>query len=265
MSPQPLRAVGMRYGKTLFLIDEHATVGGLAGGLSDLASLDATDVDLERLSVSSLSLSGARVAEMGEAHGASLIAVGVSDAVTLLDLGVADRSTRPGIPLLYLGVNSPAATPFPAPGRILNHVLAPSDYSVRSGCLTSCLMRVARRGARVVTLMHVPDAGLARECVPTGAGELDRVDTDRVDQLKAMLFSAGVEEVRFVSPAGGSAEFELMIPSVSLVVVGESCRTEITKAYIAASAHLLRKQHDVPALMLTAESCPTTSRLHGAA
>jgi len=255
----------MTYGKTLFLIDENATIGGLAGGLSDLAMLDATDVDLERLSVPSLSLTGARITKMSAARGASLVAVGVSDATTLLDLGVVGQSVRPGVPLLYLGVNSPSATPFPAPGRILHHVLAPSDYSVRSGCLTSCLMRVARRGAQVVTLMHVPDARLARDCVPTRAGELGRVDADWVDQLKAMLFSAGGGGARCVSPAGGSAGFELMTPGVSLVLVGESRRAEITKAYIAASAHLLRKQHDVPALMLTAESCSTAPRLHGAA
>ena len=265
MSPTPLRAGGMTYGKTLFLIDSHATVGGLAGGLADLAALDASDVDLERLSEPALSLSMRRVAEMGRKRGAALVAVGVSDAASLSDLGVASHTALPDLPILYIGVNSPAATPFPTPGRILDHVLVPSDYSARSGCLTSCLIRVARRGARIVTLMHVPDAGLARDCESRAAGELGRVDTDWVDLLKQMLFAAGVAEVRFVSLIGGSAQFDLMTPGVSLVLVGATCTAEVAQAYVSAAGHLLRKQSVVPALMLTAETCLADVRLHGVA
>lgn len=265
MSPTPLRAGGMTYGKTLFLIDNHATVGGLAGGFADLAALDALDVDLERLSEPALSLSATRIAEMGRERGANLVAVGVSDASTLNDLGVAVHAVLPDMPLLYLGVNSPAASPFPAMDRILNHVLVPSDYSARSGCLTSCLLRVARRGVRVVTLMHVPDTGLSSGCVRPAEGEIGRVDKDWIDQLKQTLFSAGVDEVRFVSPRGNSPEFELLTPSVSLVLVGAACRAEVASAYVAAAGHLLTKQHEVPALMLTAESCPVDVRLHGVA
>ena len=255
----------MTYGKTLFLIDSHTTVGGLAGGLADLASIDASGIDLERLTVPALSLSTARIAAMGKERGAALVAVGVSDAASLKDMGVSASAALPDLPLLYLGVNSPAASPFPTPGRILNHILAPSDYSVHSGCLTSCLIRIARRGVRVVTLMHVPDAGIAEGCLRPEMGEIGRVDTDWVDQLKRMLFSAGVDEVRFVSPLGGSAQFDLMTPAVSLVLVGAACRAEIAQAYVSAAGQLLAQQSEVPALMFTAESCPTNARVRGAA
>lgn len=265
MSPAPLRVGGMTYGKTLFLIDSHATVGGLAGGLADLAALDASNVDLERTSESALSLSMKRITKMGHDRKASLVAIGVSDAATLKDLGVAGHTALPDLPLLYLGVNSVSGRPFPAPGRILEHVLVPSDYSARSGCLTSCLIRIARRGTRVVTLMHVPDAGRARDCEPPSVGEIGRVDTEWIDQLKRMLFSAGVDEVRLVSPIGGSPQFELMTPAVSLVLVGAACRAEVAQAYVSAASHLLGKQDELPALMLTAETCSAEIRLHGVA
>lgn len=253
------------YDKTLFLIDDNATVGGLGGGLADLDALDAPHVDLERLSVPTLSLSLARIAEMGRERGASLVAVGVSDAAALYGMGIVGRAALPDLPLLYLGVNSPARSPLPTLGRILGHVLAPSDYSVRSGCLASCLVRVARRGARVVTLMHVPDAGLSSGCAYSSVGEIGRVDADWVEQLKKMLFSVGVDEVRFVSPLGGSPEFDLMNPGVSLVLVGATCNAEVAQAYVSAAGHMFTQRDEVPALMLIAASCQADARVRGAA
>ena len=253
------------YAKTLFLIDRDATVGGVAGGYTDLDALDARNVDLERLSVSALSLPLARIAEMGREREASLVVVGVSHAAALFENGLTGRAALPDHPLLYLGVNSPDGSLVPVRGRILRHVLVPSDYSAHSGCLTSCLVRVAKRGARVVTLLHVPDAGLSRDCDYSTARETDRVDTEWIEQLKKMLFSAGVDEVRFISARGGSAEFGDMNPSVSLVLVGPTCNTDIANAYIQAAKSMFDRHDDVPALMLTAESCLAGDRALGAA
>lgn len=253
------------YGKTLFLIDNHATVGGVAGGFADLDALDARNVELERLTVPTMSLSLDRIARMGRERQASLVVVGVSDAASLYGMDMAGRAALPDHPLLYLGVNSPEGPLLPLPGRLLGHILVPSDYSVRSGCLTSCLMRVAKRGARVVTLMHVPDAGLSAGCSPPIGGEIGRVDTDWVDQLKAMLFSAGVHEVRFISPVGSSPEFDGLSPAVSLVLVGATCNAEIARAYVSAAGRMFARHDGIPALMLTAESCHVAVRVRGAA
>lgn len=253
------------YGKTLFLVDHDATIGGVAGGLSDLDALDARHVDVERLSVSPMTLPLTRIADMCRESESSLGVVGVSTSAALQENVLAGRAALPGHPLLYLGVNAPAGSLLPARDRILQHVLVPGDYSVRSGCLTSCLVRVARRGARIVTLMHVPDEGLPRACSLESAGELGRVDIDWVDQLKKMLFSAGVDEVRFVSPEGGSPGFERMDPNVSLVLVGATCNKDIVNAYVEAASRMFARCDDVPALMLTAESCLVGARTLGAA
>lgn len=265
MSPTPLHGGGITYAKTLFLIDDGATVGGVAGGFTDLESLDARNVELERLSVPSLSLSLDRIAELGREHQASLVVVGVSDAAAFYDKGIAGHAALPDHPLLYLGVNSPEGALLPAPGRILRHVLVPGDYSARSGCLASCLLRVARRGSRVVTLMHVPDVALSKGCSRPSVGEIGRVDADWIELLKKMLFSAGVDEVRLVSPVGGAPEFADMNPSVSLVLVGATCNVEIAEAYISAAKRLFTHRDEVPALMLIAESCLFGARALGAA
>lgn len=255
------------YGKTLFLIDRDATVGGVAGSLTDLDSLDARNVDLERLTVPALSLSLERIAKLGREREASLVVVGVSDSAALFENGLSGRAALPDHPLLYLGVNSPAGPLLPMRGRILGHVLVPGDFSTRSGCLASCLVRVAKRGVRVVTLMHVSDEGLKRGCPRTSVGEMGRVDTDWVDQLKKMLFSAGVEEVRFVTPFGGTPDFEKMSPSVTLVLVGATCNADIANAYVLAAGRMFARHDAVPALMLTPESCVAAAhaRVRGAA
>jgi nucleotide-binding universal stress UspA family protein len=265
MTPMPLQVGGATYAKTLFLIDDGATVGGVAGGFSDLDALDARNVDLERLSAPVLSLSLNEIATMGRAHDASLVAVGVSGTVGLLDKAITGHAALPDHPLLYLGVTSPAGALLPTPGRILRHVLVPGDYSTRSGCLASCLLRVARRGSRVVTLMHVPDATLASGCSRPAVGEIGRVDTDWIDQIKKMLFSVGVEEVRFIAPAAGASEFTVMSPAVSLVLVGATCNEEVARTYVSAVRKLFDRRDEVPALMLTAESCQAQRRELGAA
>ena len=265
MSPTPLQAGGGTYAKTLFLIDADATVGGVAGGFADLDALDARNIELERISVPALSLSLKRIAEMGQEAEAALVAIGVSTASALYDGSFTGQAALPNHPLLYLGVNSPTGALIPMPGRILRHVLVPGDYSVRSGCLASCLTRVARRGARVVTLMHVPDADLSRACSYPAVGETGRVDTDWIDQLKRTLFSAGVDEVRFISPLAGAPEFGDMAPAVSLVMVGATCNAEIARAYVSAAGRLFAHNDEVPALMLTAESCLVGARALGAA
>jgi nucleotide-binding universal stress UspA family protein len=265
MSPTPLRSGNTAYAKTLFLIDDGATVGGVAGGFTDLESLDARNVELERLSVPALSLSLEQIAEMGREAEAALVVVGVSDAKSLYGMGILGHAAMPSHPLLYLGVNTPDGALLPHTGRILRHILVPGDFSARSGCLTSCLLRAAGRGTRVVTLMHVPDAALSKGCSPSSVGELGRVDTDWVEQLKKMLFSAGVDEVRFISPVGGAPEFAEMNPSVSLVLVGATCNAEIAQAYISAAGSLFAHRDEVPALMLTAESCLVEGRARGVA
>lgn len=243
------------YTKTLFLIDRGATVGGLAGGFNDLASLAAADIHTQRVPVPAHTLALAQIAEMGRASEASLVAVGVSDPAALYETGIEGRAALPDHPLLYLGVNAPSGPLIPQHARILSHVLAPSDYSVRSGCMTSCLIRVAKRGAKIVTLMHVPSAVDSCDSADPQAGELGRVDTDWIDQLKKLLFSAGVDEVRFISPMGSSPEFDQMSPHVSLVLVGATCSSEIANEYVKAAGRLVARHKDVPALMLTAESC----------
>jgi nucleotide-binding universal stress UspA family protein len=265
MSPTSLRAGGASYAKTLFLIDDGATVGGVAGGFTDLESLDARNVELERLSVPALSLSLDQIAEMSRQHDASLVVVGVSDAKSLYSMGIVGHAAMPSHPLLYVGVNKPDGALLPNPGRILRHILVPGDFSARSGCLASCLLRTAGRGTRVVTLMHVPDAVLSKDCSHPSVGEIGRVNTDWVEQLKKMLFSAGVDEVRLISPVGGVPEFADMNPSVSLVLVGATCNAEVAQAYISAAGSLFAHRDEVPALMLTAESCLMDGRVRGAA
>ena len=172
-----------------------------------------------------------------------------------------------GLPLLCLPVNTSAdGSLLPTPGRILEHVLVPGDYSSRSGCVAACLQRIVRYGARVVTLLHVAHADRDRRCPPGGLGEMDEIDTEWVDHLKKTLFRAGVDEVRFIVPeAENSPALDELKPSVSLVVVGAACSGEITRTYCSAAERLFSSGKAVPALMFTAEACSVLGAIRGAA
>jgi nucleotide-binding universal stress UspA family protein len=246
----------------VIVVDKDATVGGLAGGLGDLAAIGAFDVEIERCDASAARLSQARLAALGNEHDASLVVVGATDPGFLAEgsmplvEGLADR------PVLYVWVNSPSEEPaLPNPHRLLRHVLAPGDYSVRSACAAACLLRIASTGARVVTLMHVREAEGSRHQPCPGVGEIGRVDMEWIEHLKRNLLSAGVEEVRFLVPSDQDMHvLEDQRPSVSLVVAGGTCNAEIARSYGRAAMELFASGQSVPALMLTAEgSCSAST------
>jgi nucleotide-binding universal stress UspA family protein len=253
-------------GNTLFLVDKDATVSGIAGGLVDLAAIGAYGIEIEHSARPVLGLADRELAKLSVDHNADLIVLGVSDLAAFRGVGVTCRAALPDHPMLYLGVGSAGNAPsLPRPDRILGHVLVPSDYSVRSGCLSACLVQIARRGVRVVTLLHVPDTELSRNSTHGFAGELGRVDIEWVERLKRSLFSAGVEEVRFVSPkVDAELTLDLIEPAVSLVLVGAACNAHVAETYVLSAARLLAHGESVPALMLTAETC-TAVRGRGAA
>ena len=255
------------YATTLFLLDETATVGGMAGGFVDLASLGAHDVQVERRSGAISSTAPQELTRLcGDRH-AALVAVGMSDPGAVTAAAAAWLEALDGLPLLCLPVNTSAdGSLLPTPGRILEHVLVPGDYSLRSGCVAACLQRIVRYGARVVTLLHVAHADRDRRCPPGGLGEMDEIDTEWVDHLKKTLFRAGVDEVRFIVPeAENSPALDELKPSVSLVVVGAACSGEITRTYCSAAERLFSSGKAVPALMFTAEACSVLGAIRGAA
>jgi len=250
------------YAKTVLIVDRDATVGGLAGGLGDLAALGAFNVEIERCDASVARLSRARLAELGHEHDASLVVVGATDPRFLADgqmphcEGLADR------PVLYVWVNSPSEEPpLPSPHRLLRHVLAPGDYSTRSACAAACLLRIAASGARIVTLMHVRDAEISSHQPCPDVGEIGRVDMEWIEHLKRSLLLAGVEEVRFLMPGDQDTHvLEDQHPSVSLVVAGGTCNAEVARSYGRAAMELFASGQSVPALMLTAEgSCSASA------
>jgi nucleotide-binding universal stress UspA family protein len=255
------------YPKTLFVTDKTATVGGLAGGLADLAALGAFGVEMEECRSSTLGLSRERLAELGAKKQSSLVAVGVSDPSALtrgefpMIEALADR------PLLYLSVNSPADEPLlPRPRRILTHVLVPSDFSERSACAMACLRRVVARGARVVTLMHVHDERIASQQPCPSVGELGRIDMEWVERAKCDLLRAGVDEVRLITPSANElGSFDLLEPRVSLVLAGGTCSAEVARAYGQAAMRLFAGGKSVPALMLSAEGGCSAGIRRGAA
>ncbi|MBI5232618.1 MAG: hypothetical protein HY876_10700 [Coriobacteriales bacterium] len=244
-------------GKTLFIVDTGATVGGIAQGITDLGALGLGDVDIRRVDFAKPESVDDCIAEL-KAGGPSSVAVGVGDKTAGLPTALASLLATPGRTLIYLNAGSrPEGQPvLSARRRVLGHVVVPADLSVRSGCLAACLGHVCRQGVGTVTLTHVAHVGSNAGCHDSALSQLGSLDTEWCEWLKSRLFKSGVSEVRIVVPNQSTLDADGGFgPDASLVLVGSTCDEHVVHAYLeawrAGSGHL----GVAPVLMFTAEGC----------
>ncbi len=240
------------YSNTLFVVEEHASVAGIASGLVDLASLGAFEVEVEKYRHGDRGLERAR--EHGARRDGGLVAYGLSGAS---DVDAVGLDTVENAAIVYLDIAKHSRGPaIHQRGAILEHVLVASDFTVRSGCTTACLANAVSRGVGRVTLLHVPAPGTAR-CPGSSSGELGCVDLDWFESLKRMMFKSGAEEVDFLTPDPGHVAEELrrLVPTASLVIVGSGCSERVTAEYRKVARPLIESGNDAPALFITAADC----------
>jgi nucleotide-binding universal stress UspA family protein len=137
----------------------------------------------------------------------------------------------------------------------LGHVLFPTDFSDNAEHAFSYVQRIAECGAKRITLLHVQDQIKIDRHLKDRLEEFNRIDTERLERLKAELVKRGVQDVRIELPYG-SPKKEIVARTkrddVSLVVMGSQGRGYLAELFLGSVSHAVARHSEVPVLLIPA-------------
>lgn len=135
----------------------------------------------------------------------------------------------------------------------LEHVLFPTDFSDNAEHAFSYVARIAEHGANRITLLHVQDQDKIDRHLKDRLEEFNRIDTDRLEPLKAELIKRGAKEVRIDLPYG-SPKKEIIERTrggdVSLVVLGSQGRGYLAELFLGSISHAVARHSETPILLI---------------
>lgn len=134
-----------------------------------------------------------------------------------------------------------------------NHVLFPTDFSENAELAFDFLRKMVADGAKKITLLHVQDKA---KIVPHLEGKLDefnRIDTERLDNMKKVLEQYGNVEVntivRFGSPFVEILNFVKEL-NVQLVVMGSQGRGFVKELFLGSVSHNVARNSESSVLLI---------------
>ena len=137
----------------------------------------------------------------------------------------------------------------------LEHVLFPTDFSDNAEHAFSYVQKIAECGARRITLLHVQDQGKIDRHLKDRLEEFNRIDTERLERLKAELVKRGAKDVRIDLPYG-SPKKEIIARTkreeVSLVILGSQGRGYIAELFLGSVSHAVARHSETPVLLVPA-------------
>jgi nucleotide-binding universal stress UspA family protein len=245
-------------------------VGTLAGRLMELArpsfekqKKTLEDQGLQVTAKMVLGLPHIEINRQAEEHDCSLIVVGSHGETMAGEImlgGVASAvihsATRPVLILrLRLKEESGRAVCEAVTCSPLEHVLFPTDFSDNAEHAFSYVEKIAECGAKQVTLLHVQDKSRIDRHLKDRLEEFNRIDTERLERLKAELAKRGVKNVRIDLPYG-SPKKEIIDRTrqegVSLVVMGSQGRGYIAELFLGSVSHAVARHSEAPVLLIPA-------------
>jgi nucleotide-binding universal stress UspA family protein len=126
----------------------------------------------------------------------------------------------------------------------LNHVLFPTDFSDNAEHAFAYVKKIAKCGAKQVTLLHVQDKGKIDRHLKDRLEEFNKIDTERLERLK---------DIRIELPYG-SPKKEIIdhtrLGDVSLVVMGSQGRGFIGEIFLGSVSHAVARHSEVPVLLV---------------
>ncbi|MFP4173199.1 MAG: universal stress protein [Candidatus Hydrogenedentota bacterium] len=204
------------------------------------------------------------ILEAAHEHQASLIAVHTtagSRAGELFRGGVAhevvNKSTAPMLVLRVLGVDEETDRP----GEVIcedycAHVLYPTDFSDTAERALAWVEHLVEAGRPRVTLMHVQDRSRIQHHLEHKLGEFNRIDSERLEAVKARLQAKGEVEVDY-ELFYGSPPQEILRQAqeydYSLIVMGSQGRGFIQEVFLGSVSHKVMSYAPAPVLLIPAE------------
>jgi nucleotide-binding universal stress UspA family protein len=135
------------------------------------------------------------------------------------------------------------------------HVLYPTDFSDNAEHAFSYVRTIAECGAQRVTLLHVQDKGKIDPHLKDRLQEFNRIDTERLERLKAELVKRGVRDVRIELPYGVPKKEIIERTAqddVSLVVMGTQGRGYVAELFLGSVSHAVARHSQAPVLLIPA-------------
>jgi len=210
-----------------------------------------------------LGLPQIEINRQADEHDCSLIVVGSHGQTMAGEImlgGVASAvihsATRPVLILrLRLKDENGRAVCGDAPCSPLEHVLFPTDFSDNAEHAFSYVEKIAECGLKRVTLLHVQDKARIDRHLKDRLEEFNRIDTERLERLKAELAKRGVKDVHIDLPYG-SPKKEIINRTrqddVSLVVMGSQGRGYIAELFLGSVSHAVARHSGAPVLLVPA-------------
>lgn len=138
-----------------------------------------------------------------------------------------------------------------------NHVLFPTDFSEGSDYAFEYLEKMVTDGVKKVILLHVQDKQRISPYLEDSIDEFNRIDGERLDDLKKMLKSKANVEVetvlRYGSPTGEILNL-IREQNVQLVVMGSQGRGRIQEIFLGSVSHNVARHSPASVLLIPMKS-----------
>lgn len=136
------------------------------------------------------------------------------------------------------------------------HILFPTDFSAAADQAFEVVKHLAKAGARKVTLMHVQEKTRIEPYLVDKLEEFNRIDTDRLQDMKEVLQSESGVETDIVIPYGNASkeiiDFVKQQP-VRLVVMGSQGRGYVKELFLGSVSHNVSRQAASSVLLVPAK------------
>lgn len=207
-----------------------------------------------------LGLPQIEINNQADEHDCSLVVIGSTGGSMVREIilgGVASavlhNATRPVL-LLHLREKDEKGEPgYAATCDPLKHILFPTDFSDNAEHAFAYVNKIAKSGAKRITLLHVQDKGRIDKHLKHKLDEFNETDNTRLSRLKDNLVKHGVQTVDIEIPYGSPKE-EIISwirkTDVSLVVMGSQGRGFFGEMLLGSVSNAVARHSTVPVLMI---------------
>lgn len=140
-------------------------------------------------------------------------------------------------------------------GELNGHVLFPTDFSENADNAFVYVERLASAGAKRITLMHVQDKARIDPHLKHKLDEFNRIDRERLEELKVKLRGQGKAELD-IELCYGSPAVEIMRvireKKIDLAVMGSQGRSFVKELFLGSVSHNVARSADAPVLLVPA-------------
>ncbi len=133
------------------------------------------------------------------------------------------------------------------------NILFPTDFSENAKTAFETLVNLISNYSPVVTLYHVQDRNIVLPHLSHRLGEFNRIDSERLDTLKAVLLKVGAKDVRIKIETGHTKQLivnEINSGDYSLVAMGTQGRGWIKEVLIGGVAHAVIRKSNTSLLLV---------------